>query len=54
MPNYIPPHVKIQRAKVIVDNEGEKFLATCKSCGADVYLLKGQMILRRMFEAKKA
>jgi len=26
MPNQPPPRVKIQRAKVIVDNEGKKFL----------------------------
>ena len=33
-----PPHLKIQRAKVIVDDEGKKLLTTCESCGTDVYL----------------
>jgi len=42
MPKQLPPHVKIQRAKVIVDNEGEKFLSTCAVCGLDVHLLEGQ------------
>jgi hypothetical protein len=26
----------------MVDNEGEKFLATCESCDKDVYLPEGQ------------
>jgi|SRR6516225_3154092 hypothetical protein len=36
--------LKIQRAKVIVDNEGEKFLTTCESCDKEVYLPEGAMI----------
>jgi hypothetical protein len=39
-----PPHLKIQRAKVIVDNEGQKFLTICEICGMDCYLLEGQTI----------
>jgi len=29
MPKQLPPHLKIQRAKVIVDNEGQKVLMIC-------------------------
>jgi len=39
-----PPHLKIQRAKVIVDDEGKKVRTTCESCGTDVYLLEGQTL----------
>jgi hypothetical protein len=44
MPSQLPPHVKIQRAKAIVDDEGEKFLTTCESCDKEVYLPEGEMI----------
>jgi hypothetical protein len=54
MPKQLPPHVKIQRAKVIVDNEGQKFLMTCESCGADVYLREGQTICEKCSKRKKS
>jgi hypothetical protein len=39
-----PPHLKIQRAKVIVDDEGQKFLGVCDSCGREVYLAEDQTL----------
>jgi len=54
MPKHPPPHVKIQRAKVIVDNEGEKFLRTCAVCGSDVYLLEGQTVCSQCSNRKKS
>jgi hypothetical protein len=44
LPPKHPPHVKIQRAKVIVDDEGQKFLTTCDSCGKEKYIIEGQAV----------
>ena len=35
-----PPHLKIQRAKVIVDDDGQKFLTTCDSCRKEKYIIR--------------
>ena len=43
MPSH-PARLKIRRAKVIVDNEGQKFLTVCEICGMDVYLLEGHSV----------
>ena len=40
-PPKLPPHVKIQRAKVIVDNDGQKFLMICHYCQKEAYVLEG-------------
>ena len=41
-----PPHLKVQRAKVIVDNEGQKFLTTCDSCREEKYIFESQTVWR--------
>jgi len=39
-----PPHLKIKRAKVIVDDEGQKFLTQCDSCGEENYIVEGEKV----------
>jgi hypothetical protein len=53
VPNQLPPHLKIQRAKVIVDNEGEKFLTTCESCDKEMYLPEGETICKECKSGRK-
>jgi hypothetical protein len=43
MPKH-SPHLKIQRAKAIVDNEGQKFLSVCDLCGKEAYLIEDQTL----------
>jgi hypothetical protein len=37
-----PAHLKIKRAKVIVDDTGRKVLTKCESCGKEKYIIEGQ------------
>jgi hypothetical protein len=39
-----PPHLKIQRAKTIVDDTGVMVLTECERCGKEKYIVEGQMI----------
>jgi Zn finger protein HypA/HybF involved in hydrogenase expression len=39
-----PPHLKVQRAKVIVTDAGVKHLAECESCGEEKYITEGQTV----------
>ena len=52
MPKH-PPHLKIQRAKVIVDDEEQKFLTTCDSCGKEKYIIKGQTVCEECRSKRK-
>jgi hypothetical protein len=49
----VPPHVKIQRAKVIVDDEGQKFLMTCDSCQKEKYIIEGQTVCEECRSKRK-
>jgi len=35
-----PPHLKVQRAKVIVTDAGVKRLTECESCAEEKYMVK--------------
>jgi len=48
-----PPHVKIQRAKAIVDNEGRKVLMLCCSCRKEKYILEGLYVCEECRSVKK-
>ena len=52
VPN-LPPHVKIQRAKVIVDNEGRKILTICRRCQKETYVLEGRTVCSGCLEVKR-
>ena len=39
-----PPHLRVQRAKTIVDHAGIKILIECESCGKEKYIVEGQTI----------
>jgi hypothetical protein len=39
-----PPHIKIRRAKAIVDDAGRKVLAECVSCGKYRYIVEGRTV----------
>jgi hypothetical protein len=36
-----PPHLKVQRAKTIVDDTGIKVLVECEKCGKEKYIVEG-------------
>jgi len=39
-----PAHIQVKRAKVIVDDEGQKFLDICKRCHEEKYILAGRTV----------
>ena len=39
-----PPHIKIKRAKAIVDDTGRKVLTECESCGEEKYIVEGEKV----------
>ena len=39
-----PPHLKIKRAKAIVDDTGRKVLTPCGLCGEGKYIVEGQTV----------
>jgi hypothetical protein len=39
-----PPHLKIKRARVVVDDTGVKRLTECESCGEGKYIVEGQTV----------
>ena len=39
-----PPRLKIERARVVVDDAGLKRLTKCESCGEEKYIVEGQTV----------
>jgi hypothetical protein len=39
-----PPHLKIKRAKTIVDDAGVKVLTECERCGLEKYIVEGKTV----------
>ena len=39
-----PPHLKIQRAKTIVNDAGVKVLTECESCGEEKYIVEDETV----------
>jgi hypothetical protein len=39
-----PPHLRVQRAKTIVDDAGIKVLTECERCGLEKYIMEGQTV----------
>ena len=52
MPNR-PPHLKIQRAKIFVDDAGVKVLTECSSCGKEKYIIEGQTVCEECRSKRK-
>jgi hypothetical protein len=40
-----PPHLKVNRAKVIVDDAGVKHLTVCESRGEEKYIAESETVL---------
>jgi len=53
MPKQLPPNVKIQRAKVIVDNEDEKFFENVRCVRLGCVFARRPNGLQRVLQAQK-
>jgi hypothetical protein len=43
-PYQSPPHLKVKRAKVFVDDAGIRVLTECKRFGKEKYIVEGQTV----------